>query len=124
MKANELRLGNLIETNIVQEVNIQHLEFLLNPDIKDKSVIKPIPLTEEWLQRFGFEFSWMSGQALIQKKIKYDLRFVRPYYKDNLGELVLDLRNDSTSLNTKVRYVHSLQNLYFALTGEELSYSM
>jgi len=133
MESKELRIGNFIGNKYYPN-NLYKVECVLHSSIHYEDVYPwkgtvgvfaldnalPIPLTAEWLQRFGFEFSWMSGRALIQKKIKYDLRFVRPYYKDNLGELELDLRNGSTSLNTKVRHVHSLQNLYFALTGEEL----
>ena len=49
MKTNELRIGNWFKSNIYQQVTIEHLEFLLNDSIKDKSIMQPIPLTEDVL---------------------------------------------------------------------------
>ena len=72
--------------------------------------ILPIPLTEEWLLKFGFKDKSMAlphivfdvANALTWNESSKTLTF--GYY----GEL-------------KCEYVHQLQNLYFALTGEELT---
>lgn len=73
-----------------------------------------IPLTEEWLVKMGFEkrvdgddfniWHWYELQILP------DIAFVQ----GNLDVFILD--HD----NIRVQFVHQLQNLYFALTGEEL----
>jgi hypothetical protein len=73
---------------------------------------KPIPLTEEWLLKFGFEKS-MSWTYVIE--LKGNLKLV--YY---LGEKGWSIGFKSYSDFSNLEYVHQLQNLYFALTGEEL----
>jgi hypothetical protein len=73
--------------------------------------LQPIPLTEEWLMKFGFykdingmflagvfELSWMEDDFI---KNQYTLRIAK-------------------GICLKIKYVHQLQNLYFALTGKEL----
>jgi hypothetical protein len=70
---------------------------------------KPIPLTEEWLIKFGFEKSNADG--------KYYNGKVPPIYwvyKTQYGM-------NGLPLNTSFSYVHSLQNLYFSLCGESLT---
>ena len=63
----------------------------------------PIPLTEEWLIKFGFIKVWNN------------------YRLKPLGYLI-DNRLITVGSNylRHIKYVHQLQNLYFALTGEEL----
>ena len=54
MKASELRLGNLVK--IGGEIN--QLELCDFVDIHEHKTIwqyEPIPITEEWLLKFGFE---------------------------------------------------------------------
>lgn len=134
MNANELRIGNLVYANrmINNEVvvintigyNPENKEYLLSTShfpYLTLSQCEPITLTEEWLVKLGADISWMSGSVLVQFKINNKLRFVRSYSQDLIGNIELDLRHDTFSLNTKkIKYVHQLQNIYFALTGEEL----
>ena len=61
MKTNELRIGNWFKSNIYQQVTIEHLEFLLNDSIKDKSIMQPIPLTEDILVKCGATYKQYSG---------------------------------------------------------------
>lgn len=110
MKATDLRLGNYFQSNIIQQVQIEHLEFLLN-DKLDHSVMQPIPLSEDWLLKMGFE------------QPGYDFNELQLDYND--GEIIIDI-NDRIYIGTNEFYVkdvplHRLQNLYFALTGEELT---
>lgn len=77
---------------------------------------KPIPLTPEWLEIAGFENKTTSWHTS-----KY---FVKDRYEYWLGEREDDnalFRNDHYL--AKCQYVHQLQNLYFALTGEELTFT-
>lgn len=123
MKANELRIGNLVyltaaghkDTPDVLNWDIQDYEFYE----KRMSDIEPIPLTEEWLLRFGFEYAvkkWRYNDGSIGKSEKYILPYLTLEI-DLEGRFVM---HTAYPLPTYVYYVHQLQNLYFALTGEEL----
>jgi len=112
MKANELRIGNLVayeptiddwEEIIVKCGNIIQCE--ISPD----SFI-PIPLTEEWLLKFGFEKNDNNQFILMEGSV--DILFNK-----DLNGWTCDGINFSINMT---EYVHQLQNLYFALTGEEL----
>ena len=71
---------------------------------------KPIPLTEEWLVRFDVLFGFNHCGS---------------YYSFELGLDGYDLRlNYGIGLSKYIgscKYLHQLQNLYFALTNEELT---
>jgi hypothetical protein len=122
MKANELRIGNLI-TFLGETIEVECISNL--PKRKDMYWIKPkgsliakemhfrpIPLTEEWLLNFEFErlpntmtcnYSSKCGSVSVFKMPNGKI-FADGFFKD-----------------VKLESVHQLQNLYFALTGEELS---
>ena len=113
MDAKELRIGNNIEHNgIVCEVLSIDDEWLqldndqLNTKIKD---CKPIPITEEWLLKLGFKQNgeWYEIGNFYIDSTNYQCGIENP-------------KNIYNRLK-KVDYVHHLQNLYFALTGEELT---
>ena len=129
MKENDFRIGNyLIDptgekynfdgTCIVTMVSDKRINAKALPEL-DRSIykncgelLKPIPLTIEWLMKFGF--CWRQN---------YD-SWVHP--KDNKEETTIDLIISKgfyvcdMDHNPEIKYVHQLQNLYFALTGEEL----
>jgi hypothetical protein len=77
--------------------------------------VKPIPLTEEWLLKFGFD------KTLNQYKT---VTSINKGNSENIPFIVLYLDNefqyDDLRFRTNLKYVHQLQNLYFALTNEEL----
>ena len=66
---------------------------------------KAIPLSEEWLLKFGFEQreGWDDTEYFFKKGIEI--------YTDLLG-----FNYDGFN----IKHVHQLQNLYFALTNEDL----
>lgn len=70
--------------------------------------IEPIPLTEEWLLRFGFESNPYQD--------RYELGEIYIDCDKTRGKLELWESKTNIIINT----VHQLQNLYFALTGKEL----
>jgi hypothetical protein len=88
---------------------------------KAEAYILPIPLTEEWLHDFGFELDngfttykidVLKGYLIVAVDGSWGL------YKDEYSN-----RIGSSYNNTKdIKYVHELQNFYFALTGEELKF--
>jgi hypothetical protein len=102
--ANELRIGNWVKTISTQKifrVSIKTLSSLRS----GICYIEPIPITEEWLLRFGFEKTSLH----YFKKDSVILSFEDYFYECFLGnKLVI------------INHIHQLQNLYFALTGKEL----
>ena len=123
MEARELRIGNLVEyegqTVIVMatsnHVNKWDLELGYFKDSvgfqRKINQVKPIPLTEEWLFEFGFidDFSKDFRVRLIGHRLG-DF-----FITEKMKLLTSDINS------VKIKYVHQLQNLYFALTGEELT---
>ena len=75
---------------------------------------EPIPLTEEWLKRLGFEFEGL-GYEISD-------RFLTLIREEDEGFDVLIMTADfeKPMYITYIDYVHQLQNLYHALIGEEL----
>jgi len=70
------------------------------------SYLIPIELTEEWLLRFG-----------LTKNNGYPYKFLDGFIKIRNGEYFFKYH----TLDIKVNYIHTLQNLYFALTNKELT---
>ena len=120
IQAQELRIGNLVECFSIREVcvikehkikvrhEISKGHFILEWCPIKSLELNPIPLTEEWLSKFGFK---KIGSFY---RIK-DSRFVEVLIHDD----GIDVCNHSIYL-LHIKYVHQLQNLYFALTGEKL----
>jgi hypothetical protein len=116
MKASELRIGNWVNNN--------PRDGVITVFSNDKCVIRhkagidrafieklePIPLTEEWLLKFGFKKNDNNQFILMEGSV--DILFNK-----DLNGWTCDGINFSINMT---EYVHQLQNLYFALTGEEL----
>jgi hypothetical protein len=80
--------------------------------IVESFLCKPIPLTEEWKLKFGFEKTeWDNFNSFRLSIGNNDYTIV--LYTDGNCEV-------GDIITCKIEYVHQLQNLYFALTGEEL----
>lgn len=77
--------------------------------------MKPKALTEEWLVRFGAE-----------KQTHVNAFFLAPYFAfENHGSVGFRIEDEPHFAQfyciAHCEYVHQIQNLYFALTGEELT---
>lgn len=119
IQANELRIGNYVTTGITQtqvEGITKHdperfyVDLLYVKSLIPIAEIEPIPITEEWLLRFGFE---KDSRLTYKNKNKFyiwecndpnDSIYKQGFYWEEIH----------------LPYVHKLQNLYFALTGKEL----
>jgi hypothetical protein len=107
MTAQELRIGNLFDNNgIVDVITPNEIEALFESE--DRIWIKPIPLTEEWLVKFEFEDKGVNG---FTHKVEYLFDFDK-----NLSHCW-----DGAYTDSPCKYVHQLQNLFFVLTGQELT---
>jgi hypothetical protein len=132
MEAKELRIGNWVkESGISSRKNTTDPYQCELSDMNYYPFLEAIPLTEEWLLKFGFYsgFTGISEFSMDVNKSKHDLNAIDTFRIYNSCDLwhpeilsITDISepNDFLALNA-VRYVHQLQNLYFALTGEELT---
>jgi hypothetical protein len=122
IKANELRIGNWIADfeaggvfqieEICKVGNQYNVSYRNGSIICAVDVLDPIPITEDWLLKLGFEktMTWTYTIDLLGS-----LKLV--YY---LGEKGWSLGFKNYSDFSNLKYLHELQNLYFALTGKEL----
>ncbi len=119
MKANELRVGNKINVEQTTHTVKKILSSVLI-STWDKSTskrietyrnsydqIKPIPLTEEIL---------LKCDCVLDKKLHTKYGYFN-YWFNSSGILCINLINDIVH----IKYLHQLQNLYFALTNTELN---
>ena len=123
MNAAELRIGNLVQDRHSEECGMIDIVVLGIIDAMENHSYQPIPLTEEWLKRFGFirqggRKIWVKDKLCIDLKELPNIRgeFIEGWY---IG--LKDLGNVLFHSFMKLDHVHQLQNLYFALTGEELN---
>lgn len=119
MDAKGLTVGNYIEVAKGKSKGVQYK--LLREDIDTVFAFpenyNPIPLTwgHEWLLKFGFEDTtggW-GGSTGNDKHYRLGKFEVQTVDFDDLWHL-------KNKFDVKIKYVHQLQNLYFALTGMEL----
>jgi len=115
MKANELRIGNYVYDTLgkVNKIDLEAITYIVK---EPHNQVKPIPLTEEWLLKFGFVKSKVSSQ-FDKEKLTIQIANELEYHKK--GRVYF---NSWAILEESIKYVHQLQNLYFALTGEELTF--
>jgi len=114
MKATELRIGNLVNYKIVDKLDERKEWFEpCEIDAVDLQVIdsdyQPIPLTGEWLLKFGA--TAFDGNFIIE-------RFRLIYKPDYKYYYVVD--KYSNVYFSKVEFVHEWQNLFYSMNGNEL----
>jgi hypothetical protein len=141
MEARELRIGNyLIIDGIL--VRVRSVYSFTNGSFKNNegtveayrydsifepkkisagiNRFEPIPLTEEWLVKFGFikgEDSYSFRGFFLENRNTDPFlpQLKREKLKDSFGVW----RNNN--FLTNIKHVHQLENLYFALTNQELT---
>jgi hypothetical protein len=118
--ANELRIGNLVKWEEyilpIKSIDYESVYVKLNEELriiyKTKYLylpiteIEPVPITEEKLLKFGFE------KYVSECNIVWSLNHVYIWFVG--GEYI-------NELDLPIKFIHQLQNLYFALKGEELT---
>lgn len=128
MKPQELRIGNLVEVNgEITEIaaidcegwrcKVKGCERVLSAHLMKWEDTKPIPLTEEWLVKFGFSILTENSAG---KQYGYVVDHV---FDSNLTLTYWETTKDAGKFfrgKLEIKLVHQLQNLFFALTGEEL----
>ena len=111
MENTELRIGNLVQSRI--EIG-QKWDVIVtaNDLLGNYKLFEPIRLTREWLLKFGFyTTNWDDNTSLRLMINDYNSIVINLEF-DYIEIVDLELKN--------IKYVHQLQNLYHALTNEEL----
>ena|SRR5690242_17051528 len=114
----ELRIGNLIYDDLGHVVHVSSLTHQTVESVIDENDRRvwttvfrplPIPIRDDVLERFGFEYEYTIGGFLRWQKGEFkllDRRLPHPQFHHP---------------QAMIQFVHELQNLYFALTHEELT---
>lgn len=120
MEPKEIRIGNYLKDNngvVIQVYGINDCVLLKNKHIVPLRSINKIPLTKEWLLKFGF----------INQFPKHPNGFYVLFIDNNISlsfnysaVLNVNIKNYGVILSFKDFNVHELQNLYFSLTRQEL----
>lgn len=131
IKPHELRIGNYVyddeqiivkieclrskEFNDWNGVDDYEIQFSKDGDLCWSGPCFGIPLTEDWMLKFGFEpcYEGVTGEHPWASFKKDGIEISLPYFEFTFseGDFVATLKS-----------VHQLQNLFFALTGEELEF--
>lgn len=134
MQATDLRIGNYVQSftstgDYVTVLGISKKDsgsdgllyymehekgHTLISDSEGDELVSGIPITEEWLVKLGFEYIKQYG-VYSKNGISFG------YRTDAEGLFLTDFFDDWKIV--PIYYVHQLQNLYFALTGNELTIS-
>lgn len=119
----ELRLGNYVMDSPIHgdeplEVEAIYSNLVIHGErhvYNDE--IRPIPLTEEWLLKFGFK----AAKNIIPI---YDLGLISIYLESDSYPEGRVYFNSWCIIKKKPKYLHQLQNLYHSLCGEELEINL
>jgi hypothetical protein len=121
MKVSELRIGNWVKFPKPDfgYLNPGQITLTTFADMyDDDNRVEPIPLSEEWLLKFGFEkITYGNGgyQITSTKGKIVVLTDNSVYVYSGLGD------EESYGFRPDIDYVHQLQNLYYSLTSQELT---
>ena len=132
MKASELRIGNWAVQSLpfgddkYKQLTVGDLALIDGKGSEEDYY--SIPLTEEWLIKFGFEkVIYESDETGYGTDYELDIKGVGCIsYSDDFSCALFGSKESSKhELGflpnwDNCKHVHSLQNLYFALIGEEL----
>jgi len=109
----ELRVGNYIQhKGLIIEASLD----VMRKCYPHQYYYEPIFLTEDWLEDLDFvknKYGFIKGQI----QVKYFTYRSNIYFRS-----IKDVNGNYGEWNyvATVEYIHQLQNLYFALTGNEL----
>jgi hypothetical protein len=131
IKASELRIGNYVESygGLIMCTGLFHDRFFyvsVDPHkgyLGDTAfhMLQPIPLTPEILEKAGFVYMTEPNENYWN----YNKPDVYLYLNEKLEPGLYSNEYEHVDvIGNPLQYVHQLQNLYFALTGEELTVNL
>lgn len=138
LKINELKIGNIViyedkwhkitSLRIGDRNDYADMQCLTKCAPRDENSLdkieelQPIPLTKEILLKCGFQ--------IIEKHIEYYVYWIKVPSEPFYTNIQIRYEKDSGSYYLKdinacdINYLHQLQNLYFALTNNELKINL
>jgi hypothetical protein len=130
MDVRELRLGNLVSEYVLGVCPVGGIES----DVKNDGIvwlskdnmryhitdcnIEPIPLKSKWFKKFGFAKAYLKTWNKEKRPWHYQIE-KHPGFPEGYI-FFINVDGVAAPPSIKIKYVHELQNLYYALTGEEL----
>lgn len=118
MEAKNFRIGNIVDLwgSIAY---IQRCDFSENEHGIAVDKAKPIKLTEKWLFKLGFNKDYKKGYIGVDYG-NTDFVLTSPKVMGEWQDNYCWQFVCTWDKFTEIKYVHQLQNLFFALTGNEL----
>lgn len=131
MKVNELRIGNIIHyVSSEDEYNV--ITFIDNKGNVGVDTItgfgslieeiQGIELTKEWCERLGFVWNTKHNIFYLDTPLEENASLELLWINNNIELSVYD--DEDVIFCKSIKYVHQLQNLYFAIKGEELKITL
>jgi hypothetical protein len=132
IQVNELRIGNYymfadydgIVYRAVKEIKYNQFGLQSDYDGVNFEICRPIPITEEWLIKLGFKKDNSEDDYIIEHP-KDIVKYVLTENVLGIGLWILGVDQfydkDYKYFSWDIKFVHQLQNLYFALTQKELT---
>jgi hypothetical protein len=118
IQANELRIDNLVMWDgDICKTNLLLISVLYEDGLHPNTT--PIPLTEEWLVKFGF----VGKEDYNSREYPFAHFIFTKITKSNLCEkFKIGCNQNGFHFYSMVyvKYVHQLQNLFFSITEQEL----
>ena len=129
IQQNELRLKNWVQTfsprnEIVQIVDLSTNICKAGEYLNDYENIHPIVLSTEILEKCGFELNRNNELSIEINDIASHLELMSGtggFYYPSFTQTPQGDEERTVYFN-RINSLHQLQNLYYALTGEELTY--
>ncbi len=138
MKAKDFRIGNYLQDDkhklcMVEGVSVDGLDAPAMVGGLTYLPVNPIPLTELWLKKFGFEnwgnkvcnefesyTRWVKHNC-IEGTSNYEVHIIESNYGGmHHVETVYSIDDDERQWIKETDFVHNLQNAFYFATGVEL----
>ena len=123
MKTTELRVGNYIEDCFdvkryeVRQLDLEDFSAMLNyRNSSHPNTYRAVKLNDEWIKSFGFE-NIKTQDKFFTKDNTIGISTADDKFRFIQGNFVYQI------ILRELEYVHELQNLYYSITGVELSVS-
>lgn len=114
LKATDLRIGNTVKYANGNITAIQQ-----GWELDEGMELYGIPLTEEWLEKFGFERKEGGDSEYWTIQIGNNLNLTISL-ADNTAGIDLEWRSQGSQIWMMIDSVHKVQNVFYYLSGEEL----
>lgn len=119
----ELRIGNWVyylgcraKINSISVSSSCGYVSTFSSGIVTQNQIEPIPLTEDLILKCGFTESYSDSKGYIYSI--NGVKFLRCFF--DIPSFFIETEEDDDLFNRPIDNLHQLQNIYYALIGQEL----